>query len=38
LTFDILLFGDLCAHGVDVSYNPRVDDVDKSVVDEAAVD
>jgi hypothetical protein len=38
LTFDIFLFGDLRAHSVDVSYNPRVDDTDKSVVDKTAVD
>jgi hypothetical protein len=38
LTLDILLFGDLRAHGVDVSYNPRVDDIDKSVVNKTAVD
>jgi hypothetical protein len=38
LTFDVFLFGDLCAHSVDVSDNPRVDDIDKGVVDKTAVD
>jgi hypothetical protein len=38
LTLDILLFGDLRAHSVDVSDNPRIDDGDKSVVDKTAVD
>jgi hypothetical protein len=38
LTFDVFLFGNLCAHSVDVSHNPRVDDTDKSVVDKTAVD
>jgi hypothetical protein len=38
LTFDILFLGDLRAHSVDVSYNPRVDNRDKSVVDKTAVD
>jgi hypothetical protein len=38
LTFDIFLFGDLRAHSMDVSHNPRVDDRDKGIVDKAAVD
>jgi hypothetical protein len=38
LTFDVFLFGNLRAHSVDVSYNPRVDDGDKGIVDEMTVD
>jgi hypothetical protein len=38
LTFDVFLFCNLRAHSVDVSYNPRVNDRDESVIDKAAVD
>jgi hypothetical protein len=36
--FDVFLFGDLCAHSVGVSHNPRVDERDEGVVDKTAVD